>query len=88
MRPPCGGWSPGGAEVTILDFNAEKGEALAKELGGATKFFKADVTNAEQVAEGVAMASESAPLRVGINCAGTGHRGTHDQQGRHAAHAQ
>ena len=26
----------GGAEVTILDFNAEKGEALAKELGGAT----------------------------------------------------
>ena len=78
----------GGAEVTILDFNAEKGEALAKELGGATKFFKADVTNAEQVAEGVAMAAESAPLRVGINCAGTGHRGTHDRQGRHAAHAQ
>ena len=62
----------GGAEVTILDFNAEKGEALAKELGGATKFFKADVTNAEQVAEGVAMAAESAPLRIGINCAGTG----------------
>ncbi len=62
----------GGAEVTILDFNAERGEALAKELGGATKFFKADVTNAEQVAEGVAMASESAPLRIGINCAGTG----------------
>ena len=68
----------GGAEVTILDFNAEKGEALAKELGGATKFFKADVTNAEQVAEGVAMASESAPLRIGtavrtINKDGTPH---------------
>jgi NAD(P)-dependent dehydrogenase (short-subunit alcohol dehydrogenase family) len=61
-----------GAEVTILDFNADRGDALAKELGGATKFVKADVTNAEQVAEAVALAGESAPLRININCAGTG----------------
>jgi NAD(P)-dependent dehydrogenase (short-subunit alcohol dehydrogenase family) len=62
----------GGAEVTILDFNADRGAALAKELGGATKFVKADVTNADEVAEAVALAGESAPLRIDVNCAGTG----------------
>ena len=61
-----------GADVTILDFNAEKGEALAKELAGATKFVKADVTQPDQVAEAVALAGESSPLRVCVNCAGTG----------------
>jgi NAD(P)-dependent dehydrogenase (short-subunit alcohol dehydrogenase family) len=61
-----------GADVTILDFNADRGEALAKELGGATKFVKADVTKADQVAEAVALASETSPLRININCAGTG----------------
>jgi NAD(P)-dependent dehydrogenase (short-subunit alcohol dehydrogenase family) len=59
-----------GAEVTILDFNADKGESLAKELGA--KFVKADVTDSEQVAEAVSVAAEDGPLRVGINCAGTG----------------
>jgi NAD(P)-dependent dehydrogenase (short-subunit alcohol dehydrogenase family) len=59
-----------GAIVTVMDFNADKGEALAKELG--VKFVKCDVTNTEQVAEAVAAAAEDAPLRVGINCAGTG----------------
>ena len=59
-----------GAIVTVVDFNTEKGEALASELG--VKFVKCDVTDAEQVAEAVAAATEDAPLRVGINCAGTG----------------
>ena len=59
-----------GAHVTIIDFNADKGEALAKELG--VKFVKADVTDAEQVAEAVVVAAEDGPLRVGVNCAGTG----------------
>ena len=59
-----------GAVVTILDFNGDKGDALAKELG--VKFVKADVTDSEQVAEAVAVAAEDAPLRVGVNCAGTG----------------
>jgi NAD(P)-dependent dehydrogenase (short-subunit alcohol dehydrogenase family) len=61
-----------GAEVTICDFNADKGETLAKELGGSTKFVKCDVTDAEQVAEAVAAAAEGAPLRINVNCAGTG----------------
>jgi NAD(P)-dependent dehydrogenase (short-subunit alcohol dehydrogenase family) len=45
---------------------------LAKELGGSTKFVKCDVTDAEQVAEAVAAAAEGAPLRINVNCAGTG----------------
>jgi NAD(P)-dependent dehydrogenase (short-subunit alcohol dehydrogenase family) len=61
-----------GAAVTILDFNGDRGDALAKELGGATKFVKADVTNAEQVAEAVSVAGEDLPLRIDVNCAGTG----------------
>ena len=56
--------------MTIVDFNMEKGEALARELG--LKFVKCDVTDAEQVAEAVAAAAEDAPLRIAINCAGTG----------------
>ncbi|HET9602453.1 MAG TPA: SDR family NAD(P)-dependent oxidoreductase [Acidimicrobiales bacterium] len=59
-----------GAQVTIVDFNMEKGEALARELG--LKFVKCDVTDAEQVAEAVAAAAEDAPLRIAVNCAGTG----------------
>jgi NAD(P)-dependent dehydrogenase (short-subunit alcohol dehydrogenase family) len=61
-----------GADVTILDRNAEQGEALAKELGGAAKFVAADVTNADQVSEAVSIAGESAPLRIAVNCAGLG----------------
>lgn len=61
-----------GAEVTILDRNADRGEALAKELSGGTKFVSADVTDAAQVAEAVALASESAPLRIAVSCAGLG----------------
>jgi NAD(P)-dependent dehydrogenase (short-subunit alcohol dehydrogenase family) len=62
----------GGADVTIVDFNADKGEALASALGGRAKFVKADVTQPDQVASAVALAAEGAPLRVAVNCAGTG----------------
>ncbi len=59
-----------GAEVTIVDRNAEAGEALARELGGATKFVEADVTDPEQVAAAVELAGETAPLRIACNVAG------------------
>src|SRR5437763_15987146 len=61
-----------GADVTILDKNAERGEGLAKELGGAVKFVATDVTDHDQVTAAVALASESAPLRICVNCAGVG----------------
>jgi NAD(P)-dependent dehydrogenase (short-subunit alcohol dehydrogenase family) len=64
-----------GADVTILDRNADGANALAQELGGAAKAVAADVTEAEQVAEAVALAGESAPLRIVANCAGLGWAG-------------
>ena len=64
-----------GAKVVLadLDRQAEKGEALAKELGGA--FVPSDVTSEEQVAAAVAAAIEMAPLRALVNAAGIGSAG-------------
>jgi NAD(P)-dependent dehydrogenase (short-subunit alcohol dehydrogenase family) len=61
-----------GALVTICDFNAERGEALSKELGDRVSFARCDVTDAAQVEEAVALSAEGGPLRINVNCAGTG----------------
>jgi NAD(P)-dependent dehydrogenase (short-subunit alcohol dehydrogenase family) len=57
----------GGAEVTIADLHAEKGEALAEELGA--RFVACDVTEGSQVESAVAAAG---PLRISVCCAGIG----------------
>ncbi len=61
-----------GAKVVILDLDrqADKGEALAKEVGGV--FAPADVTNPEQVIAAVDAAKELGPLRAVVNSAGVG----------------
>ena len=59
-----------GAKVLIADLQAEKGEALAKELGGA--FVSVDVTDTEQIEAAVDKAGELGPLRVLVNSAGIG----------------
>ena len=59
-----------GAVVTIVDLNAEAGEAKANELGRGTLFIRADVTDPDSVAEAVSLAAEEAPLRMAVNCAG------------------
>jgi NAD(P)-dependent dehydrogenase (short-subunit alcohol dehydrogenase family) len=59
-----------GATVVIADLNAEKGEALAKELGGV--FISVDVTNTDDLKRAVEQAEDLAPLRVLINSAGIG----------------
>ena len=56
-----------GADITIADLNAEKGEALASELGA--RFVSCDVTDGEQVAAAVEAAG---PLRISVCCAGIG----------------
>lgn len=71
-----------GARVVILDLDRqqERGEALAKEIGGL--FAPADVTNEEQVKAAVDAAVEMAPLRSLVNCAGIGFPGrTIDKNG-------
>ena len=60
-----------GAAVTIADVNAEKGQALADELGAG--FAACDVREEDQVQAAVAVAAQAdGGLRVCVNCAGTG----------------
>ncbi len=57
-----------GAKVVVADLNAEAGEMLAGQIGGA--FVATDVTKAEDVEAAVTVAAEMAPLRALVNCAG------------------
>ncbi len=59
-----------GALVVVADLNAEKGEALAAEIGGT--FVAVDVTRTEQNQAAVEKALELAPLRAVVNSAGIG----------------
>jgi len=59
-----------GATVVVADLNAEKGEALAQEIGGV--FVAVDVTVTEQVTRAVEAAAELAPLRACVSSAGIG----------------
>ena len=60
-----------GALVTIADVNAEKGNALASELG--LEFISCDVREEEQVQAAVDNAAAAdGGLRISICCAGTG----------------
>jgi NAD(P)-dependent dehydrogenase (short-subunit alcohol dehydrogenase family) len=62
-----------GASVVIADLNAEKGEALAAELGAGASFVEADVTDEAAVASAVERAAAAAGgLRVSVCCAGIG----------------
>ena len=73
-----------GASVVICDLNAEKGEALAKEIG--ISFVQADVTDEAAVGAAVEQAAAAeGGLRISICCAGigwaqrlTGKQGPHD----------
>ena len=59
-----------GAKVVIAALQADKGEALAKELGGA--FCKVDVTNTPDIINAVEMATSMGPIRALVNSAGIG----------------
>jgi NAD(P)-dependent dehydrogenase (short-subunit alcohol dehydrogenase family) len=59
-----------GAHVVVVDLGDDKGEALAKEVGGV--FAHADVTSVEEVTAAVEAAMELGPLRALVNCAGIG----------------
>jgi 3-hydroxyacyl-CoA dehydrogenase / 3-hydroxy-2-methylbutyryl-CoA dehydrogenase len=57
------------ATVTIADVNADRGEALAAELGDRAAFAACDVTRPEQVQAAVEAAGG---LRISVCCAGVG----------------
>jgi NAD(P)-dependent dehydrogenase (short-subunit alcohol dehydrogenase family) len=60
-----------GAKVAIFDLQADKGEALAAQIGGV--FCKVDVTSDDSVDAGFAAARAAhGQERILVNCAGTG----------------
>ena len=59
-----------GSRVVVADLQADKGEALAQEIGGA--FVRVDVTDTGQVRAAVERAAELGPLRAVVNSAGIG----------------
>jgi NAD(P)-dependent dehydrogenase (short-subunit alcohol dehydrogenase family) len=60
-----------GVKVAIFDMNEERGEAVAKELGGV--FCKVNVTSEEEVDAGFAKARAAhGQERILVNCAGMG----------------
>src|SRR5256714_3235844 len=62
-----------GSSVVIADLNAEKGEALAAELGGRASFVEANVMEPEPVQAAVEAAAEAeGGLRISVCCAGIG----------------
>ncbi|WP_028067031.1 SDR family NAD(P)-dependent oxidoreductase [Solirubrobacter soli] len=72
-----------GANVTIADIDAERGAALADELGA--RFVATDVTDEAQVQAAVDAAAGEDGLRVSVSCAGigpaektAGRKGPHD----------
>ncbi len=59
-----------GGKVVIADVQADKGEALARELGAGVRYIKCDVASEADAAATVAAAVEFGPLRGLVNCAG------------------
>jgi NAD(P)-dependent dehydrogenase (short-subunit alcohol dehydrogenase family) len=59
-----------GARVVVADLDAEKGGAVAAEIGG--EFARVDVTSTDDIKAAVEQADALAPLRVLVNSAGIG----------------
>ncbi|NDW43977.1 SDR family NAD(P)-dependent oxidoreductase [Ruegeria sp. PrR005] len=60
-----------GAQVTLLDRDAERGERIAAEIGG--HFAQTDVTSEDSVAAAIAHAkAKMGKITVAVNCAGIG----------------
>jgi NAD(P)-dependent dehydrogenase (short-subunit alcohol dehydrogenase family) len=61
-----------GGFVVIVDLPSSKGDEMANDLGARVRFSPADVTNPDAVADALDVAETLGPLRVAVNCAGTG----------------
>jgi len=58
-----------GAQVVVIDL---KGEKAVLELGDRARFVEANVTDPDGVSAALDVAESLGPLRVNVNCAGTG----------------
>ncbi len=65
--------SGNGARVAIFDIQADKGKALAKEIGNNVLFVNVDVTSEDSVSSGIEKTiSTFGNINIDINCAGIG----------------
>ena len=79
--PPRGRCTGPAPSVVIADLNAEKGEALAAELGERASFVEANVMEPEPVQAAVeAAAKAEGGLRISVCCAGIGWAAAHGGQ--------
>jgi len=62
-----------GAHVVVADLQDDKGNEVAKEIGGA--FAHVDVTNSDDLIAAIELAKDMGPLRVLVNSAGIGWAG-------------
>jgi NAD(P)-dependent dehydrogenase (short-subunit alcohol dehydrogenase family) len=63
----------GGGRVTIFDIQADRGEALAKELGDNVIFANTDITSEKSVQAGIKKTVDTfGGINVAVNCAGVG----------------
>ncbi len=61
----------GGGQVAILDTHRENGEALAKELGDALRFYFTDITDEDSVEQAVSDAHQQfSGINLAVGCAG------------------
>jgi NAD(P)-dependent dehydrogenase (short-subunit alcohol dehydrogenase family) len=73
-----------GGRVVVVDLNTERGETLAREIGG--RFVRCDVSNENDAGAAIATAVEAfGELRGLVNCAGIGH--AEKTLGKNGAHA-
>jgi NAD(P)-dependent dehydrogenase (short-subunit alcohol dehydrogenase family) len=61
-----------GMSVIVADLDAERGVALADELGAGVRFVKTDLTDEKSVQVAVAAAQDLNPLRVSVAAHGAG----------------
>ncbi|MGW0930480.1 3-hydroxyacyl-CoA dehydrogenase [Streptomyces sp. NPDC002644] len=61
-----------GARVVLFDLPSSGGEAVAERLGDRAAFVAGDVTDEGDVTRAVEAATAGGPLRIAVNCAGTG----------------
>ena len=61
-----------GAKVVVLDLPTSDGEGVAKGLGERARFAAADVCDEDAVAQALDVAESMGPVRIVVNCAGTG----------------
>jgi NAD(P)-dependent dehydrogenase (short-subunit alcohol dehydrogenase family) len=61
-----------GATVTLFDRNEDRAKQVAAEIGGSANLVGGDVTDPDDCQRAVDQAASAGPLRIAVNCAGSG----------------